>query len=49
LAGGVTDEGDTVQVSPAGVEADTVRATALLKPPVEVTVIVDEPEAPARI
>lgn len=48
-AGGVTLVGDSAQVRPAGVEADTVRSTALLKPFRDETVIVDVPESPARI
>ena len=41
--------GDTVHVSPAGVEADTVTETVPWNPPVAVTVIVEVPEAPASI
>ena len=45
----VTLVGVRVHVRPAGVEADTVRATAPVRPLTAVTVIVDVPEAPARI
>jgi hypothetical protein len=45
----VTLVGDRVHVKPAGVEADTVRATVPVKPLTAVTVMVDVPEAPARI
>jgi hypothetical protein len=38
-----------VQVRPAGVEADTDSATVPVKPFSAVTVIVDVPDAPARI
>ena len=41
--------GDKVHVRPAGVEADTVRATLPVKPLTAVTVMVDVPEAPAKI
>ena len=41
--------GVRVHVSPAGVEADTVRATVPVRPLTAVTVIVELPEAPARI
>ena len=44
----VTLVGDRVQVRPAGVEADTVRATVPVRPLTAVTVTVDVPEAPAR-
>ena len=43
----VTLVGDNVQVSPAGVEADTVRATVPVRPLTAVTVIVEVPVAPA--
>ena len=49
MLGGVTLVGERVQVRPAGVDAEAVNATALLKLLREVTVIVDVPEAPARI
>ena len=45
----VTLVGDRVHVSPAGVDADTVRPTVPVRPLTAVTVIVDVPEAPARI
>ena len=45
----VTLVGLRVHVSPAGVEADTVRATVPVRPFTAVTVIVDAPDAPARI
>jgi len=38
-----------VHVKPAGVEADTVRVTVPVRPLTAVTVIVEVPEAPARI
>ena len=38
-----------VQVSPAGVEADTARFTVPVNPFTAVTVIVEVPDAPARI
>ena len=38
-----------VQVSPAGLEADTARPTVPVRPLTAVTVIVDVPDAPARI
>ena len=38
-----------VQVSPAGVETDTARLTVPVRPLSAVTVIVEVPEAPARI
>jgi hypothetical protein len=44
----VTLVGDSVHVSPAGVEAETVRATVPVKPLTAVTVIVEVPEAPAN-
>jgi hypothetical protein len=44
----VTLVGVRVQVRPAGVEADTVRATVPVKPLTAVTVIVDVPDAPAK-
>ena len=40
--------GDNVQVRPAGVDADTVRATVPVRPFTAVTVIVEVPDAPAR-
>lgn len=45
----VTLVGDSVHVSPAGVEADTVRATVPVSPLTAVAVIVEVPEAPASI
>jgi hypothetical protein len=45
----VTLVGDRVHVSPAGVDADTVSATVPVSPFCAVTVIVEVPEAPARI
>jgi hypothetical protein len=45
----VTLVGVNVHVSPAGVEADTVRATVPVRPLTAVTVIVEVPDAPARI
>jgi hypothetical protein len=45
----VTLVGESVHVSPAGVEADTVSATVPVKPLIAVTVIVEVPDAPARI
>jgi len=45
----VTLVGDRVHVSPAGVEAETVKATVPVKPLTAVTVMVDVPEAPANI
>ncbi len=38
-----------MQVRPAGVEAETARLTVPVKPLTAVTVIVEVPEAPARI
>jgi uncharacterized protein with FMN-binding domain len=38
-----------VHVKPAGVEADTVKATVPVRPLTAVTVIVEDPEAPAKI
>ena len=38
-----------VQVSPVGVDAETARLTVPVKPLTAVTVIVEVPEAPARI
>ena len=38
-----------MQVSPAGVEADTARFTVPVNPFTAVTVIVEVPDAPARI
>ena len=45
----VTLVGDNVHVRPAGVDADTVRATVPVSPLTAVTVIVEVPDAPARI
>ena len=45
----VTLVGVSVHVSPAGVEADTVSATVPVRPLSAVTVIVEVPDAPARI
>ena len=45
----VTLVGVRVHVSPAGVDADTVRPTVPVSPFSAVTVIVDVPDAPARI
>ena len=45
----VTLVGMSVHVRPAGVEAETVNATVPVKPLTAVTVIVEVPEAPARI
>ena len=45
----VTLVGVRVHVRPAGVEADTVSATVPVRPLTAVTVIVELPEAPARI
>ena len=45
----VTLVGDRVHVRPAGVDADTVSATVPVRLLTAVTVIVDVPEAPARI
>ena len=45
----VTLVGDRVHVSPAGVDADAVSDTVPVRPLTAVTVIVDVPEAPARI
>jgi hypothetical protein len=39
----------SVQVSPAGVDTDVARLTVPVKPLSAVTVIVEVPEAPARI
>ena len=44
----VTLVGDRVHVRPAGVDADTVRATVPVRPLTAVTVIVDVPVAPAN-
>ena len=44
----VTLVGDSVHVKPAGVDADTVRATVPVKPLTAVTVIVEVPDAPAK-
>jgi hypothetical protein len=38
-----------VQVKPAGVEAETVKVTVPVRPLTAVTVIVEVPDAPARI
>ena len=43
----VTLVGDSVQVRPAGVDAEIVRATVPVKPLTAVTVIVEVPLAPA--
>ena len=43
----VTLVGDRVQVSPAGVEAETVKLTVPVRPLTAVTVIVEVPVAPA--
>jgi hypothetical protein len=45
----VTLVGDNVQVKPAGVDADTVRATLPVRPLTAVTVIVEVPELVAII
>jgi hypothetical protein len=45
----VTLVGVRVHVRPAGVEADTVKATVPVKPLTAVTVIVEVPEAPGNI
>jgi hypothetical protein len=45
----VTLVGDSVHVRPAGVEAETVRATVPVNPLTAVTVIVEVPDAPASI
>jgi hypothetical protein len=45
----VTLVGVRVHVRPAGVEADTVKATVPVRPLTAVTVMVDAPEEPARI
>ena len=45
----VTLVGDRVHVRPAGVEAETVSATVPVRPFTAVTVIVELPDAPARI
>ena len=45
----VTLVGDSVHVKPAGVEADTVKATVPVRPLTAVTVTVEDPEAPAKI
>jgi hypothetical protein len=45
----VTLVGVRVQVRPAGVEADTVSATDPVRPLTALTVMVEVPEAPARI
>ena len=41
--------GDNVQVRPAGVEAETVKATVPVRPLSAVTVTVEVPDAPAKI
>ncbi len=48
-SGGVTLDGDSEQVRPAGVEAEAVRLTALMKWLSEVTVIVEVPDSPLNI
>ena len=48
LVPNVTLVGDRVQVSPAGVEAETVRATVPVRPLTAVTVMVEVPVAPAN-
>jgi len=45
----VTLVGVSVQLSPAGVDADTVSATVPVNPLTAVTVIVEVPEEPASI
>ena len=45
----VTLVGVSVHVRPAGVEAELVRATVPVRPFTAVTVIVEVPDAPARI
>ena len=45
----VTLVGVSVQVSLAGVEAETVKATVPVRPLSAVTVMVEDPEPPARI
>jgi hypothetical protein len=45
----VTLVGESVHVRPAGVEADAVNETVPVSPLTDVTVIVEVPEAPARI
>jgi len=45
----VTLVGDREHVSPAGVEAETVRATIPVKPLTAITVIVEVPDEPASI
>ena len=45
----VTLVGDSVHVSPAGVEAETVRATVPVRPFTAVTVTVEVPDPPANI
>jgi hypothetical protein len=45
----VTLVGVRVQVRPAGVDADAVKATVPVKPLTAVTVIVEVPDAPASI
>ena len=47
--GKVTLGGVSVQVRPAGVDADTDRLTVPVRPFTAVTVIVDVPDEPARI
>ena len=49
LVPNVTLVGDSVQVRPAGVDADTVSPTVPVKPFRAVTVIVEVPEPPAKI
>jgi hypothetical protein len=45
----VTLVGESVHVRPAGVEAETVNETVPVNPLTAVTVIVDVPDAPAKI
>lgn len=45
----VTLVGVRVHVSPAGVEAETVKATVPVRPLSALTVMVEDPEDPARI
>jgi hypothetical protein len=44
----VTLVGESVHVSPAGVDAETVKATVPVKPLTAVTVMVEVPDAPAN-
>ena len=48
LVPNVTLVGESVHVSPAGVDAETVRATVPVRPLTAVTDIVDVPDAPAN-